>query len=750
MFARRLVLVGLLAACASPPFVERPPPPEHDGIYGFANRCYTVDATPPGSTNTRWLAADPTGTTYAFNALAEAEGARFTMRPADLGTYLFYDAGGHYLVGEEGRLARQDDLLSDYLLLDDGYRSPAEWDLEVSPVDPERFRLRHRASGAWLTTGGLSDDEAAAAVVAFYPAEGCAEFPELTVDAEGAVEPRTWPDGDVFGFVETHSHLFTNFGFGGGGMFHGSPFHRLGVEHALPSCEPFHGREGRRDLIGYAFGGLDTLDTDRLIVAFTSRMAPEPVHATDGYPTFTDWPDPRRHATHQAQYYRWLERAWMSGMRLFVQHATTNSVLCETMRGLRVQDTRYDCSDMTAVEREIEETYALERYVDAQAGGPGRGFFHIVTSPAEARATIAEGRLAVILGVETSHLFDCLLTPNAEHPRCTEESVRAELDRIHGLGVRALFPVHKFDNAFSAGDGDRSVGQIGSFIDTGHWSNFVLDCPDVPTVFDRGDVVFAGLNMPREVYDSPAPNDLSDFARSPIAALSPYLDELRSGPLEGDYCQNAGLTPLGETLIREMMQRGMILEVDHLPRRSFARAYEMLVEADYPPVGSHGNTNRGLLYELGGVSKWNFGRCGVAARPGSMVDDLRDRVAEITARGGYPAEGFGFDLNGFARSPGPRFGPEAGCAEPQANPMRYPFESYAGDVTFTEPSLGERPVDFDTEGMIHIGLVAELIEDARNDGATDADLEPLFRSAEGYLRMWERAEARGEALRAGL
>jgi hypothetical protein len=82
--------------------------------------------------------------------------------------------------------------------------------------------------------------------------------------------------------------------------------------------------------------------------------------------------------------------------------------------------------------------------------------------------------------------------------------------------------------------------------------------------------------------------------------------------------------------------------------------------------------------------------------------------------------------------------------------MRYPFESYAGDVTFTEPSLGERPVDFDTEGMIHIGLVAELIEDARNDGATDADLEPLFRSAEGYLRMWERAEARGEALRAGL
>lgn len=30
---------------------------------------------------------------------------------------------------------------------------------------------------------------------------------------------------------------------------------------------------------------------------------------------------------------------------------------------------------------------------------------------------------------------------------------------------------------------------------------------------------------------------------------------------------------------------------------------------------------------------------------------------------------------------------------------------------------------------------------------TDAELEPLFRSAEAYLRMWERAEARSAALR---
>lgn len=52
--------------------------------------------------------------------------------------------------------------------------------------------------------------------------------------------------------------------------------------------------------------------------------------------------------------------------------------------------------------------------------------------------------------------------------------------------------------------------------------------------------------------------------------------------------------------------------------------------------------------------------------------------------------------------------------------------------------------------MIHIGLVPELVQDARNMGMSDADLEPLFRSAEGYIRMWERAEARAAALQSVL
>jgi hypothetical protein len=81
--------------------------------------------------------------------------------------------------------------------------------------------------------------------------------------------------------------------------------------------------------------------------------------------------------------------------------------------------------------------------------------------------------------------------------------------------------------------------------------------------------------------------------------------------------------------------------------------------------------------------------------------------------------------------------------------MQYPFTSVAGDVTFTAPRLGNRAVDFDQEGMVHVGLLPELIQDARADAADDSALEPLFRSAEAYVRMWEKAEARGQALQGG-
>lgn len=734
------------------PLFERPPGPAHDGVYSFVNGCYRIEAAPAGASSNEvksqeaaFLVAQGDG--FAFAAAEEGAGAAFFMKASDLGTYLFYDEEEHFFVIEEQVFLRKDELLSDIFTLDDSYLPGAQWELQLSEQDETRFQLRHLRSGHYLTMTGLAEQAIDGAVITLYPAEGCAVFPELSLDAEGTVVPRQFDDGSVYGIVDTHSHIMSNFGFGGAGIFHGAPFHPLGVKHALPSCEMFHGVEGRKDLFGFGNDRADEFDEETMLTAFLLGRTPEFNHHTDGYPTFTDWPSAVDSSTHQTQYYRWIERAYLGGLRLIVNHATTNQVICELISGTGAQPIRYSCNDMVAADRIIEESRRMERYIDAQSGGPGKGWFRIVETPAQAREVINEGKLAVILGLEVSALFDCFLVPPGGGERCTEAQVVEALDAYYAKGIRALFPVHKFDNAFSAGDGHRDIIELGNFAHTGHWSNFTEDCPDVPTVFDRGNVSFGELNQPREDYFSDPPNDMSGFADNPNRTLLGHVNVLRGGGLSGDYCQNAGMTALGEFLMMELMKRGMIIEVDHFPRRAYQRAFELLEANDYPAAGTHGNHNRTALYALGGVSRSGISRCGDPERPGTMIQHRRGRIELIESVGGFPAEGFGFDLNGFGGAPRPRFGEKSRCAIPQENPITYPFESLDGDVTFSEPRVGQRTIDFNTEGLAHIGLLPELLEDARRDGATEEDFEHLLKSAEGYLRMWEKAERRAEALR---
>ncbi len=761
-FSRTLFLIapGLLGACTSGPVggsegsssstsetgteteteTEGETGAELD-TYQFAGGCFSVRS------GDDWLSQSPAGSGYEFRADANAA-ARFFMKPSDLGTYLLYDEQQGYLVSEDGPLLRQTSLQSDVLLIDDSYVSGAEWVLETSAVDGSQYQLRNRRNDELLTASGLTGDPQQALPVSFEPATGCTEHPELSLDASGEITKTTFENGDLYGIVDTHSHLLSNFGFGGGGIFHGGPFHRLGVEHALPSCEVYHGPEGRKDFFGFAFddSGASGFDITELLPDLVAGELAEPNHNTDGYPDFTEWPNAHKRSTHQTQYYRWLQRAYLGGLRLVVQHATTNSVMCHFNVGEGFQQVRYSCNDMVAVNRIIEETYALERYIDAHEGGPGEGWFRIVYTPAQAREVIAAGKMAVILGIETANLFDCTITPGEGDPVCDADYVKQQLDQYYAMGIRAIFPVHKYDNMFTPGDGDRAFIELGNFLHTGHWSNFTdQDCPQIDSVFDSGEVFFGGLNKPRDTYLSPAPNDLSNFPDAPLTTTFDYVNEITAPPLEGDWCQKATMTPLGETLMHELMARGMIIEIDHLPRRSYQRAIELLTEADYPAAGTHGKNNGGQLYQLGGISKTGLGRCRDPENPGSMVDRLQDRVAQIEANGGYPAEGFGFDLNGFAGAPGPRFA-EGACPTPQDDPITYPFTSLAGDVTFTQPSVGNRQIDFNMEGFVHIGMLPELLQDARGDAASDDELDPLFRSAEGYIRMWERAEARGEAL----
>jgi len=54
---------------------------------------------------------------------------------------------------------------------------------------------------------------------------------------------------------------------------------------------------------------------------------------------------------------------------------------------------------------------------------------------------------------------------------------------------------------------------------------------------------------------------------------------------------------------------------------------------------------------------------------------------------------------------------------------------------------GNRYWDFNLDGLAHYGLMPDMLQDLRNIGFTSLQFQPLFSSAEDYIRMWERADA---------
>jgi hypothetical protein len=48
--------------------------------------------------------------------------------------------------------------------------------------------------------------------------------------------------------------------------------------------------------------------------------------------------------------------------------------------------------------------------------------------------------------------------------------------------------------------------------------------------------------------------------------------------------------------------------------------------------------------------------------------------------------------------------------------------------------------DFNFDALAHIGMLPDMIADFEAMGMQPSELDALFLSAEGYIRLWERAD----------
>jgi hypothetical protein len=70
------------------------------------------------------------------------------------------------------------------------------------------------------------------------------------------------------------------------------------------------------------------------------------------------------------------------------------------------------------------------------------------------------------------------------------------------------------------------------------------------------------------------------------------------------------------------------------------------------------------------------------------------------------------------------------------------------NVALARSFAGRRDFDINIDGVAHYGMLPDFLQDLKNIGLSDNDLAPLFRSAEDYIRTWERCEAQSLVVQA--
>ena len=622
------------------------------------------------------------------------------------------------------------------------------------------------------------------------------KLPKSPQPGTGRATPPTAPRVcKLRGYADLHVHMFADVAHGGS-VLSGAAYDptnddvnaalrpdygtdrdlvtNTGAEVPTPTCPSFISDCGAN-----LFHGDHTLFDDPVGLG-----TGDDTHSNLGAPLFNGWPTWHT-TTHQQVYYKWLERAYQGGLRLISMLAVTNEALC--LGNKHVRNT--DCADsMAAIDVQLDDAVAFEQFIDAKSGGTGMGWFRIVRTPAEARRVIADGKLAVVLGIEVDNLFNCHWA-NRNDPTgdCSPEGIRAKVTEYFDRGVRHVFPIHNFNNAFGGPATWQDAIDVGNRASEKHWWSYSDETGTTQSILDCS----------AEGYGF----KLSCFMQSVIQLLGfpdsvvPLTDPVPCYDTASATCNPLGLTQSGRVLVQALIDNGMIIDVDHMSNEAIADTLALAGAANHPVVASHvqffdlnestqrhermrtraqldairngGGMVAAMLKDdvqdgLGGKTKkvnlsYTTSPSGV-----SIADNCRHSTKTFAQALQYAIDvmgrpvALGSDFNGVAGHVGPRFGPDAcgGVADEKLpeyrslNRLQYPFDlgniGEPGFGTFDEQVTGGKTFDFNVDGLAHIGLLPDLVADLAQVGLPASYLDQLFDSAEEFIRVWEKSAGEPE------
>ena len=691
-----------------------PPPPTaaqmaeaQNSVHDLAQGCYAIQSPQNGKYMNRFDQGGSVddGLSYQFKASNASSAAHFYLKPTSFFHYMLTDQDGRYLASHLPNEISAGKSAGEYAQWKIGgqYQTDGSYRYSFHGMGLNKI-LRHNYGGTgYYANGGAyvvdilnptnSNSERFFNLVA---QNDCTPFPEAELNVDESVSQVGNVNTPIRGAVDPHTHI-TSYEFMGGKFLHGEPFSPWGIETALRDSKEIHGQNGSLDIIGNLMGFDDVAHT----------------YDTRGYPDLPSWPS-RKSLSHMQYYYKWIERAHKGGLKMMVSLLVENEVLCNVQKTVNPASwiNPNNCQTSKSIDLQIQRLNEMEAYIDAQQGGPGEGFFRLVRTPAQAREVIADGKMAILMGIEASELFDCGMKDY-----CTVETIEAQLQKVYNAGVRTMYPTHRFDNQFGGARPEDGIINVGQWLSSGRFfENEVCDVETRGRYFTSGFPLIGNIPVIKNILD--------------VIGMSPEYDETQ--PL----CNQHGLSDLGVYLVNRMIDMGMIIEMDHMSTKTANAVMEIVKARNYSGVISgHSWLNSAADGSPHGVQKDIATQGGVLAPYNSASTSLQSGIDRyLTLFEATPflnAVPFSTDMGGIGHQADAR-------GDAATNPLIYPFITEEG-IEIDKQVTGNRTFDLNSEGLSHYGLIADHIQDIREQTPART-YEAVMNSAEAYLQMWERAE----------
>ena len=313
--------------------------------------------------------------------------------------------------------------------------------------------------------------------------------------------------------------------------------------------------------------------------------------------------------------------------------------------------------------------------------------------PWHARRIISEGKLAVVLAIEASHLF-----PDDDGPW------KEQLHDVYDMGVRSLQIAHETNNDFSGAAYHADIFEIMTQL----------------KAWFTGNVEYA---------------EASDGVHNDVG-MSSQGYELVEEMIRLNMMIDVSHLPL-----KSIRQIYSLVSQDHnyYPLlNSHTRIDSLLLESDRERLNEHVTTDETLEYyrATGGMIGLRTGIEGMLDYPASQVgNNCHGSARSLAQFYRYAVDkgvntAFGSDFNGFIEMSPPRFGSDA-CASANSNELA----SQVAAQGFPSSALPDYIQEYNQKGLAHVGLLPAYLWDLKEVGADTTNLE---NSAESVMTMWDR------------